>query len=70
MPRNTVESTIESFPNLTITFVKGEPIYKSIKEVKKQIITNASLIESELGGGQYRLLGLVISAAMYNAITG
>ena len=46
-----VESVIESFPDLIITRVEGEPTFKTIKEVEKCIITNASSIESELGGG-------------------
>lgn len=66
----TVESIIESFPTSSIPSVEGEPTYKSIKEVEKCIITNASSIESELGGGQHGLLGLVISPERYLTITG
>ena len=65
-----VESIIESFPTSIIPCVEGEPIYKNIKEVEKIIIINVSSIESELGGGKYSLLGLVMSANRWNTITG
>ena len=70
MSRLTVESIIESFPTSNIPSVEGEPDYKTIKEVGKIIITNASSMESELGGGQHGLLGLVVSPTRYNTITG
>ena len=70
MGEASVESVIESFPDSIITRVEGEPTFKTIKEVKKCIITNASSIESKLGGGQHGLLGLVISPTRYNTITG
>ena len=70
MVATTVEAIIESFPTSSIPCIEGEPTYKSIKEVEKIIITNASSIESELGGGNHGLLGLVIPAARYNTITG
>ena len=70
MGEASVESVIESFPDSIITRVEGEPTFKTIKEVEKCIITNASSIESKLGGGQHGLLGLVISPTRYNTITG
>ena len=70
MVGTTVESIIESFPTSNIPSVEGEPTYKSIKEVEKYIITNASSIESELGGGQHGLLGLVIPPARCSTVTG
>ena len=70
MVATTVEAIIESFPTSSIPRIEGEPTYKSIKEVEKIIITNASSIESELGGGSHGLLGLVIPEARYNTITG
>ena len=70
MVATTVEAIIESFPTSSIPHIEGELTYKSIKEVEKIIITNASSIESELGGGNHGLLGLVIPAARYNTITG
>jgi len=66
----TVESIIESFPVSTIQCIEGESGFTSIKEIEKIIVTNASSIESELGGGQHGLLGLVVSTARYNTITG
>ena len=70
MAGSTVESIIESFSISTIQYIEGELDFKSIKEIEKIIVTNASSIESELGGGQHGLLGLVVSTAQYNTITG
>ena len=70
MGEASVESVIESFPDSIIIRVEGELTFKTIKEVEKCIITNASSIESELKGGQHRLLDLIISPIRYNTITG
>lgn len=55
-----IESIIESFTHSTIPKVEGKTDYKSIKEVEKLVIANASSCESELGGGLCGILGLVI----------
>ena len=66
----TVELIIEGFPVSTTPKVDREPTCKTIKEIKKCIITNASLIESEVGGGYRSLLGLVMSSARHTTIIG
>ena len=70
MTYSSVESVIESFPNSTISKIEGEPDFQSIKSIEKLIITNASSCESELGGGQHGMLGLVIPPERYHTITG
>ena len=41
---------MESFLTSNIQYIKEEPAYKSIKDVKKIILTNALLIKIKLGG--------------------
>ena len=70
MTYTSVDSVIESFPHSTFPKIEGEPDFASIKNIEKLIITNASSCESELGGGQHGMLGLVISPTRYHTITG
>lgn len=70
MTYSSVESVIESFPHSTLPKIEGEPDFAGIKNIEKLIITNASSCESELGGGQHGMLGLVISPERYQLITG
>ena len=70
MTYTSVDSVIESFPHSTFPKIEGEPDFASIKNIEKLIITNASSCESELGGGQHGMLGLVISPIRYHMITG
>ena len=44
--------------------------YKIIQEMHRKIQANASTIQSELGGGQHSLLGLVMQPATYQTVTG
>lgn len=60
-----VEDIIASFPRPNVPKIKGESTYKTIKEIEKLLIINASSFESELGGGIHRYLGLVIKLARY-----
>jgi len=70
MTRSTVKANIESFPNSIILKIERELDYKSIKSIEKLVIANALLCKSELEGGLYSLLGLVITAARYSTIIG
>ena len=70
MTSTSVEAIIESFPHSTLPKIEGEPDFASIKNIEKLLITNASSCESELGGGQHGMLGLIISPERYQAITG
>ena len=65
-----MDSVIESFTYSTLSKIDGEPDFTCIKNVKKLLITNTSSRESELGGGQHGVLGLVISPARCQTITG
>ena len=49
----------------TLTPIIGKPDYQSLKRLKDQIKANAQAVPSTLGGGQYGLLGLVLSDMEY-----
>ena len=47
----------------------GKPDYTTIKEVQKILMANASLVNSALGGGQNRHLGIFLPPNQYAHIT-
>ena len=65
-----VESIIQDFPYSNIEKISRELSYHSIKEVEQKLIKNTSSFLSELGGGNHRYLGLVLTPAKYQLVTG
>ena len=57
------------FEYKTLSKIHGEPTYESIKKIKDELKSNASAVNSDLGGGQHGHLGLVLSAAEYQSIS-
>ena len=53
----------------TLPKIHGEPTYKQLKELKNKLKTNATKISSELGGGNFGHLGLVLSDEEYALIS-
>ena len=53
----------------TLTRIHGEPNCESLKTLKTEIKTNATQVKSDLGGGQHRNLGLVLTPAEYAAVS-
>lgn len=51
------------FPNLTK--IHGEPTFDSIKQLHNEIKANSQNVQSNLGGGQYGHLGLVLNVQQY-----
>ena len=49
--------------------IHGEPTYEGLKRMKKQLKANAQSVPSILGGGQFGLLGLVLTPAEYQVIS-
>ena len=49
--------------------IPGEPSYTSLKDLKRQIKANAISVVSDLGGGQFGHLGLVLSPEDYALIS-
>ena len=65
----TISSITESFPNSSLPKFKGEPTYKTIKEVEHLLIENVSSIQLILGGSNHGYLGLILSSAKYLIVT-
>jgi hypothetical protein len=60
-----VEDVISSFPHPILPTVQGEPDYQTIHAIWKLLQANARAIDTHLGGGALRHLGLVVSDASY-----
>ena len=64
------EDILETFHRLIITRQPGMTPYEIIQEKHMRIKSNATSVQSELGGGAHGLLGLALSPAAYRTITG
>jgi hypothetical protein len=64
---NGVDAIMAGFPNQPDK-VKGEPSYKTLRELQDSLEENATSIECSLGGGNEGYLGALLSAADYAAI--
>ena len=52
---------VTSFLNYkTLTPIQCTPTYKTIQRLKAELQANASIVETDLGGGDYGYLGLVL----------
>ena len=52
-----------------LTSVCGEPTFQALKDLKDEPRANASNVPSNLGGGLYGHLGLVLSPAEYTNVS-
>ena len=70
MRYNTAVNYIDMyFEYKELTKIHGEPNYESIKCLHLQIKTNAGSVPSNLGGGNFGHLGLVVTQAKYALIS-
>ena len=53
------------FEYATLSKIHGEPDYDQLKILKDKLKANATKIPSDLGGGNFGHLGLVLSPAEY-----
>ena len=65
-----VDAIRDSFPFPTLPKQMGVPTFETIKAAHMKLKTNAASIPSTLGGGNHGLLGLVLTNAVYNTLTG
>ena len=56
------------FKYKTPTLINREPINKALKRLKLELKVNASLVETDLRGGNYGYLGLVLTEQEYTNI--
>jgi len=66
----TIDLVTDSFPNPSIVKIEGKPSYNTIKHLEDLLIENASSVQSELRGGNYSYLGLVLKPIKYSTLTG
>jgi hypothetical protein len=64
----TVEDIISSFPHPILPTAQGEPDYQAIHAIRKALHANSRAIDTHLGGGTLRHLGLIVSDASYAMI--
>jgi hypothetical protein len=64
----TVKDVIASFPHPVLPTVQGEPDYQTTHSTQKCLQANSRAIDTHLGGGTLRHLGLIISDASYAMI--
>ena len=58
------------FPTPILPKIVGKPTFEKLHAMKKSLKANATSVQSDLGGGQFGHLGLVLDDATYNALTG
>ena len=58
-----------AFEYTSLNKIHGEPDYEQLKVLKDKLKTNATKIPSDLGGGGFGHLGLVLSPAEYANIS-
>ena len=57
------------FPNPVIPKIVGQPNFEKLRALKKALIANAASVQSDLGGGTYGHLGLILDDATYTRLT-
>ena len=65
-----LEDILSKSPLKKIAKYEGVIDYKIIREIHRKIQANTSTIQSELGGGQYGLLGMEMQPATYRTVIG
>ena len=67
MAPGTLDYAASYFKYKIPTPIRGEPDHKSLKRLKKELRSNASSVETDLGGGNHGYLGLLKKDEDYNA---
>ena len=65
-----IDYVLTYFPYKTPTLVRGEPTYNDLKRIKTELRSNASSVESNLGGGNHGHLFSALTNAEYLQIPG
>ena len=67
---STIDYVSVFFPHKTVEKIHGQPNYRMITKLQQKIKVNASSVPSNLGGGLYGHLDLVLPTSKYNSISG
>ena len=57
------------FQHPSLTKISGDPTYKSLAKLEREIKANGKSVPSTLGGGSQRHLGLVSSYSAYDRVS-
>ena len=68
MSTGTIDYASSYFKYKTPTPIRGEPTNKALKRLKLELQSNASSVETDLGGGNHGYLGLVLTDEEYASI--
>ena len=68
MVPGTIDYVASYFKCKIPTPIRREPDYKSLKRLKKELQSNASSVETYLGGGNHGYLALVLTVDVCNAM--
>ena len=68
MTIGTIDYASSYFKYKMPTPIRGEPTHKLLKRLKLELQSNASSIETDLGGGNHGYLGLVLTEEEYATI--
>ena len=61
MATNMVDYRNTVFEHLILTKIHGEPTFEVIRTLHRELMVNAQTVHSDLGGGEFGHLGLVLS---------
>ena len=62
------DEMISSFPNSILKEIKGEPNYEDLVTMRDELNENYASVPSELGGGEYGYLGVLLSNSAYETV--
>ena len=65
MTSTVIDYTTAKFELPVLEKIHGESSYESLKNLKKQLKTNALSLSSDLGGGEHGHLSLVLTSEEY-----
>ena len=68
--RGNIDYVSSYFKYKTPTPIRVTPTNKALKRLKLELQANASLVESDLDGGDHRYLGLILTDQEYTSILG
>ena len=57
------------FPTPILPKIVGQPNFENLRTLKKALKANAASVQSDLGGGLYGHLGLVLDDVTYHRVT-
>ena len=69
MTASTVNYQETFFEKKDLTKIRGKRTYETLQRLIKELKANASTVHSDLGGGNYDLLGLLLSPTSYALIS-